>query len=84
MYENLGSQFFRTIQISSRKEKVKKLPESSRLELLEKFLGNNFALSDAEDNTCGSLNRGRIADLPLLRTPLAIGRKSQEPNLPVW
>ena len=29
----------------------KKIPESSRLEFLEKFLANNFALSDAEDNT---------------------------------
>ena len=29
----------------------KEIPESSRLEFLEKFLANNFALSDAEDNT---------------------------------
>ena len=36
----------------------KKIPESSRLEFLEKFSANNFALSDAEDNTSGSLNRG--------------------------
>ena len=36
----------------------KNIPESSRLEFLEKFSGNNFALSDAEDNTSGSLNRG--------------------------
>ena len=42
----------------------KQIPESSRLELLEKFLVNNFALSDAEDNTSGPLNRGGIADLP--------------------
>ena len=44
----------------------KEIPESSRLEFLEKFLANNFALSDAEDNTSGPLNRGGIADLPLL------------------
>ena len=31
----------------------KEIPESSRLELLQKFLANNFALSDAEDNTSG-------------------------------
>ena len=31
----------------------KKIPESSRLEFLEKFSANNFALSDAEDNTSG-------------------------------
>ena len=53
----------------------KEIPESSRLEFLEKFLGNNFALSDAEDNT---LNRGGIADLPLLRTLLAIRQKFRE------
>ena len=58
----------------------KEIPESSRLEFLEKFLANNFALSDAEDNTSGSLNRGGIADLPLLRTLLAIHQKSQEPS----
>ena len=48
------------------------LPESSGLEFLEKFLANNSALSDAEDNTRGSLNRGGIADLPLLRMLLEI------------
>ena len=48
------------------------IPESSRLEFLEQFLANNFALSDAEDNTSGLLNIGGIADLPLLRTLLAI------------
>ena len=36
--------------------------ESSRLEFLEKFSANNFALSDAEDNTSGPLNRGGIVD----------------------
>ena len=29
---------------------VKDIPKLSRLEFLDKFLGNNFALSDAEDN----------------------------------
>ena len=58
----------------------KEIPESSRLEFLEKFLANNFALSDAEDNTSSSLNRGGIADLPLLRTLLAIHQKSREPS----
>ena len=56
----------------------KEIPKSSRLEFLEKFLANNFALSDAEDNTSGLLNRGGIADLPLLRTLLAIHQKSRE------
>ena len=58
----------------------KEILESSRLEFLEKFLGNNFALPDAEDNTSGPMNRGGIADLPLLRTLLAIHQKFQEPS----
>ena len=48
----------------------KEIPESSRLEFLEKV----------SDNTSGLLNRGGIADLPLLRTLLAIRQKSREPN----
>ena len=58
----------------------KEIPESSRFEFLEKFLANNFALSDAEDNTSGPLNRGGIADFPLLRTLLAMRQKSLEPS----
>ena len=46
----------------------KGIPESSRLEFLEKFSANNFALSDAEDNTYRLLNIEAVADLPLLRT----------------
>ena len=49
----------------------KEIPESSILQFKEKFSANNFALSDAEDNTSMPLNRGGIADLPLLRTLLA-------------
>ena len=63
-------------QISSRRQTGKQIPQSSRLEFLEKFSGKNFALSDAEDNTFGSLKRGGTADLPLLRTLLAIRLKS--------
>ena len=59
---------------------VKEIPESSRLELLEKFFAHNFALSDTEDNTSGPLNRGGVADLPLMRTLLAIRQKSREPS----
>ena len=55
------------------------MPESSRLEFLEKFLANSFALSDAEDNMSRSLNSGGIADF-LLRTLLAIHQKSGEPK----
>ena len=36
------------------------IPVSSRLEILEKFLANNFTLSDAEDNTSDPLNRCRF------------------------
>ena len=50
----------------------KEISESSRLKFLKKFLANNFALSDAVDNTSGLLNRGGIADLLLLRTVLEI------------
>ena len=57
----------------------KEVPESSRLEFLEKFLEKHFALSDAEDRTSGALNRGGIADLSLSRTLLAIHQKSREP-----
>ena len=38
----------------------KEIPESSRLEFLEKFLANNFAMSEAEDNISGLLNRRGI------------------------
>ena len=54
----------------------KEIPESSRLEFLQKFVANNFALSVAEDNTTGQLNRGGIVDLLLLRTLLTICPKS--------
>ena len=50
----------------------KEILESSRLKFIEMFPGNNFALSDTEDNTSGLLNRGGIADLILFRTLLAI------------
>ena len=50
----------------------KEIPDSLRLGFLEKFLGNDFALSNADDNTYGLLNRGDIANLRLLRTLLAI------------
>ena len=54
----------------------KEIPKSSKLEFLEKILANNFALSDTEENTSGLLNRGGIADLPLMRMLMAICQKS--------
>ena len=56
----------------------KHIPESLRLEFLERFSANNFSLSDAGDNTSMLLNREGIADLPLLRTLSAIRQKSRE------
>ena len=56
----------------------KEMSQLSRLIFLERLLANRFALSDAEDNNCGPLNRGGIVDLPMLRTLLAIRLKSQE------
>ena len=56
-------------------ETGKEIPDSSRLGFLERFSANNFALSDAEGNIPGLMNRGDIADLHLLRTLLAIRQK---------
>ena len=53
-----------------------KIAELLRLGFLEKFLANNFVLPDAEDNTSRLLNRGGMADFPVLRTQLAICQKS--------
>ena len=58
----------------------KETTKSSRLEFKENFSANNFALTDAEDNTSSPFYRGGIADLPLLRTLLAIRQKSREPS----
>ena len=55
----------------------KEIPESSRLEFSKKFSANNFALSDAKENTSGPLNR---VGIPLLRILLAIHQKSREPS----
>ena len=57
------------------RETGNEISESPKLEFLEKFSANNFALSDAEDNTSDPLNRGGIADLHLLRALLAILQK---------
>ena len=59
-------------QISSRRKNWQRDRDIlMRLEFLEKLSANNFALSDAEENTSEPLNRGGgIARLPLLRTLL--------------
>ena len=43
---------------------------------MENILANNFTLSNTEEDSYRSLNRGVIADLLLLRTLLAIWQKS--------
>ena len=68
------------IQLSFRKTIYKDKPESSGSEFLDKFLGSNCALSDANKNTSCLLNRGCISDLILLRTLLALYYKLQEPS----
>ena len=65
-------------QISSGKEN--RYIRVIKIRVLRSFLANNFVLSDAEDNTSGSLNRESISDLTLLRTVLAICQNSQEPS----
>ena len=72
----LGDFYLKIIEGQTGKE----IPESSRLEFLEKFLANNFTFLDAEDSTSSPLNREGITDLPLLRTLLAIHQKSREPG----
>ena len=62
------------------KKTGEEIPDFSRLEFLEKFLRNNSASSDAQDNNSGLLKRGGIADLPLLRTLLTIRQKSWQPS----
>ena len=39
----------------------KQIPKSSRLEFLEKFLANNFALSDAKDNTSWAVEQSKYS-----------------------
>ena len=77
--KNLGvAEIFPSFRLVLKGETGKEIHKLSRLEFLEKLLANNFALSDAEDNISGLLNRGGMANLPLLRTLLAICKKSRE------
>ena len=69
-----------TIKLVLKGKTGKEIPESSRLEFFEQFSENNFILSDAEENISGLFHRGGIADLPLLRTLLAICPKLREPR----
>ena len=64
---NLGvTEILCSFRLNLEEKTGKEIPESSRLEFLEKFLANNFALSDVQDNTSRLLNTVGKADLPLL------------------
>ena len=76
---NLGVKEICSFRLVLEGKTGKEIPQSSRIEFLETFLAHGFALSDAEDNTYRPLNRGGIADLPLLRT-LVIHQKAWEPS----
>ena len=56
------------------------MPESSRLAFFKKLFANSFALSEAESDFSGSLSRGGIADLLLLRTRIVIHKNLREPS----
>ena len=58
----------------------KKIPETSRLEFLEKFQANYFTLSDAEDNTSSPLNRGDIADSSFIFLPKTFSNLPKVPR----
>ena len=73
-----GAKILCSFRLVPERKTGKKIPESSRLGVLEKFSANNFALTEAKNNTSQVLNRTGIADLPLLRTLLAIHHKSWE------
>ena len=74
------TEIFCNFKVVLERKTGKEIPALSRLEFLEKFSANNFALSDAEDNTSGPLNKGGMAELPLLRTLLAIRQNSRQPS----
>ena len=61
-----------SFRLALEKKTGKEIPDSSRLEFIERFSANNYTLLDAEDSTSGLLKRGGITNLPLLRTLLAI------------
>ena len=47
------TEILRSFRLVLERQTGKEITESSRLEFLEKFSANNFALSDAQDNTSG-------------------------------
>ena len=70
-YYAVSSRLVRLLRLVPERKTDKETPECSRLEFLEMFRSNNFASSDAEDNSSWLLNRGGVTDFPLLRSLLA-------------
>ena len=75
---NLGVTKICSFRLVLGRKTGKGIPYSARLKFLENLLANNCTLAHAEDSISRSLNRGSTADLPLLRTLLAICLKSCE------
>ena len=73
------TRIFCSIRLFLEEKADQEIPESSRLEFLEKSSENNFPLSHAEGNNLEQLNRGGTADLSLFRSLLAILEKLHEP-----
>ena len=58
-----NTEIFRIFRLVLEGKTGKEIPGSSRLEFLEKFSANSFALSDAEESTSRLLNRGGLVDI---------------------
>ena len=69
------TEILRKFRLVLERKTGKEIPYSSRLEFLGKFLENYFNLSYAKGSISGLPNREDIADLPFLRTLLAIRQK---------
>ena len=82
LFINLGAAgVLQSLRLNLEEKAGKEISEPSKLEFLEKFSANTFALSDTEGKTSVPLNRRGIADLALLRALLAIGQKPCLPSI---
>ena len=82
LFINLGAAgVLQSLRLNLEEKAGKEISEPSRLEFLEKFSANTFALSDTEGKTSVPLNRRGIADLALLEALLTIGQKPCLPSI---
>ena len=82
LFINLGAAgVLQSLRLNLEEKAGKEISEPSRLEFLEKFSANTFALSDTEGKTSVPLNRRGIADLALLGALLTIGQKPCLPSI---